>query len=129
MRKRSIVFGFSLLLSAAAFAVSAERQKGGAESEMVEESKMTEIEVQVQVIARVEGLVRVRPLVRVIEVLQAGKGTRTEAAGRTGRRQEKLSNDRAATRSCHRVSVLRGHELLPERAVWRGADGQVPRPS
>ena len=25
--------------------------------------------------------------------------------------------------------ILRGHELLPERAVWRGADGQVPGPS
>ena len=25
--------------------------------------------------------------------------------------------------------VLRGHELLPERAVRRGADGQLPRPS
>src|SRR6266566_6750150 len=31
------------------------------------------------------------------------KGTRTEAARRTGRRQEKLSSDRAATRSCHGV--------------------------
>ena len=31
------------------------------------------------------------------------KGTRTEAARRTGRRQEKLSRDRAATRSCHIV--------------------------
>src|ERR1700722_9321937 len=31
------------------------------------------------------------------------RGTRTEAARRTGRRQEKLSSDRAATRSCHGV--------------------------
>ena len=34
MRKRSIVFGFSLLLSAAVFAASADRQKGGAEKEV-----------------------------------------------------------------------------------------------
>jgi len=34
VRKRSIVFGFSLLLSAAVFAASAERQKGGAEKEV-----------------------------------------------------------------------------------------------
>jgi hypothetical protein len=33
----------------------------------------------------------------------SSKGTRTEAARRTGRRQEKLSSDRAATRSCHAV--------------------------
>src|ERR1700688_4680852 len=31
------------------------------------------------------------------------RGTRTEAARRTGRRQEKLSSDRAATRSYHGV--------------------------
>ena len=31
------------------------------------------------------------------------KGIRTEAARRTGRRQQKLSRDRAATRSCHNV--------------------------
>ena len=31
------------------------------------------------------------------------RGTRTEVARRTGRRQEKLSSDRAATRSCHGV--------------------------
>jgi hypothetical protein len=34
VRKRSIVFGFSLLLSAAVFAASADRQKGGAEKEV-----------------------------------------------------------------------------------------------
>jgi hypothetical protein len=34
---------------------------------------------------------------------RADKGIRTEAARRTGRRQEKLSTDRAATRSCHIV--------------------------
>ena len=34
MSKRSIVFGFSLLLSAAVFAASADRQKGGEENEV-----------------------------------------------------------------------------------------------
>jgi len=41
-------------------------------------------------------------------------------------RQKKRSRDRAATRSCHIVPSFGGHKLLPEWAVRRGADGQVP---
>ena len=58
----------------------------------------------------------------------SSKGTRTQAARRTGRRQEKAEQRPCCDAVVPWRPVLRGHELLPERAVRRGADGQLPRP-